>query len=50
MIGIVDKNLVPMIITFDTRKVEFICESLGTDITKVYKVMEFFTTKEDDDD
>ena len=49
MIAKVDKHLVPMIMTFDEKRVAFICETLGADLYKVYNVMDFFTMEEDDD-
>lgn len=48
MIGEVQKTLVPMIITFDEKKVKQISEILGTSIIQAYEYISLFQDKEGD--
>ena len=50
MIGDVNRTLVPMIITFDEKKVKQICDILGTSISQAYEYIDLFMEKNDDTD
>lgn len=49
MVGRIERNLVPMIITFEKDKVEFICKHLGESMLEAYRVIDMFTSEVDDD-
>lgn len=44
------RNQTPMIMTFDEEHVEFICEHLAEAMDRAYKVYEFFSDEEYEDD
>jgi len=49
MIGQVQKPLVPMIITFDKKKVDMVCEILGDSIKQAYEFIDMFGDPEGDE-
>jgi hypothetical protein len=50
MIGSVQKPLIPLIITFDENKVEYICTVLGQSITQAYEVIHMFGMVEEEEE
>ena len=49
MVGKVEKHLVPMIVTFEKAKVEFICEHLGASILEAHRMIDMFSMEVEDD-
>jgi hypothetical protein len=49
MKGKVNKDLVPILITFDEDRVEFICEALGHAIEQAYSMISLFGEGEFDE-
>ena len=50
MYGIVVKNQVPLLMTFDEGDVEYVCSSLAYALEESYKVIDFFTFYDNEED
>lgn len=48
IVGIVVRNQVPMYIGFDEADVNFICEILADSLDRSYKIIDFFTERDED--